>query len=200
MLVSKLKIQQFSRWRKIDVVIEFSARVVRRKRLFVSSGGDEIIPSIHHHASAWREMTLRPWLASLHAKLNNGFKERHMSPLSSPTTVRGLKTEAEFWIVSRREIGQSRSSDHSAVAAHKNPHLVHCRQSLTVVMFAGRVTSSSIPSSSTLLFPSTAAAWWPRYCVRYLTVIRVQLAGALRSPLSLDTTRRMCRALLQRYG
>lgn len=109
-------------------------------------------------------MTLRPWLALLHAKPNNRFKERHMSPLSSPTTVWGLKTEEPQ---SRREIDQSRSSDHSAVAAHKTPHLDHWHQSLTVVMFAGRVTSSSIPSSSTLLFPSTAAAWWPRYCVRY---------------------------------
>lgn len=135
------------------------------------------LPFTTEHASARREMTLRPWLALLHTKPNNEFKERHMSPLSCPTTVWGLETEAEFYQV---EIGQSRSSDHSAVAAHKNPHLDHRRQSLTVVMFAGRVTissSSSIPSSSSLLFPSTAAAWWPRYCVRYLTVIRVQLAA-----------------------
>lgn len=203
MLVSKLKIQQFSRCRKIDVVIEFSARVVRRRRLSVSSGGDEIIPSIHHGtciALAGNDLENLTCLASCQTK--QWIQRAAYVTIVLPNYRSGL--EDWSWILWRREIVQSRSLDHSAVAAHKNPHLDHCRQSLTVVMFAGRVTissrSSSIPSSSTLLFPSTAAAWWPRYCVRYLTVIRVQLAGAPRSPLSLDTTRRMCRALLQRYG
>lgn len=109
MLVSKLKIQQFSRCRKIDVVIEFSARLVRRRRLSVSSGGDEIIPSIHHGTCiglARNDLETLTCLASCQTK--QWIQRATSVTIVLPNYRSGL--EDWSWILSRREIGQSRSS------------------------------------------------------------------------------------------